>query len=89
MAQDSEAETDLIGRFIAIEHLLKYVLWNLVVQRAAEAGGSDREALEEVMRLREDVTETLKAFSFRGIYPALSHNMALALTTMLNVSCEN
>ncbi len=28
------------------------------------------------MRLREDVTETLKVSSFRGIYPALSDNMA-------------
>jgi hypothetical protein len=76
MAQDSEVEPDLIGRLIAIEHLLKYVLWNLIVQQVAEAGGGDREALDEVVRLKEDVTETLKVSSFRGIYPALSENMA-------------
>jgi hypothetical protein len=36
---------------------------------------SDTEAIEEVRRLGEDVTETLKVSSFRGIYPALSDPM--------------
>jgi hypothetical protein len=76
MAQDSETEPDLLGRIIAIERLVKYVLWNLIVQTVDEAGGGDTEAIEEVRRLREDVTETLKVSSFRGIYPALSAPMA-------------
>jgi hypothetical protein len=75
MAQDSETEPDLIGRIIAIERLVKYALWNLIAQRVDEAGGGDTEAIEEVRRLREDVTEILKVSSFRGIYPALSAPM--------------
>jgi hypothetical protein len=75
MAQDSETEPDSLGRIIAIERLVKYALWNLIVQRVDEAGGGDTEAIEEVRRLREDVTEALKVSSFRGIYPALSAPM--------------
>jgi hypothetical protein len=75
MAQDSETEPDLVGRIIAIERLVKYALWNLIAQRVDEAGGGDTEAIEEVRRLREDVTETLKVSSFRGIYPAMSDPM--------------
>ena len=75
MAQDPETEPDLLGRMIAIERLVKYVLWSLIVRCVDETGGSDREAIEEVRRLREDVTETLKVSSFRGIYPALPDEM--------------
>jgi hypothetical protein len=45
MAQDSEAEPDLLGRIIAIERLVNYALWNLIVQRVDESSGSDTEAI--------------------------------------------
>jgi hypothetical protein len=38
--------------------------------------GEVRRLRDEVRRLRDDVTETLRVSSFRGIYPALSDNMA-------------
>jgi hypothetical protein len=75
---ESEDEVEMLARIIALEHLVKHVLWNLIIQRVDQDGGDDQDALDEARRLKTDVTGTLTQSSFPGVDPSMSdHVVAL------------
>ena len=64
------------ARIIALEYLVKYLLWNLVVMRVEQDGGDDQETLKEISAFSRDIREELGQATFPGLDPVHSDHVA-------------
>ena len=67
---------DTEARLIALEYLVKHLLWNLVVLRVDQENGDDHEALNEVKAFSLDIVKELNGATFPNLDPARSDHVA-------------
>ena len=76
MSDNTSRPTDTEARIVALEYLVKHLLWNLVVLRVDQDSGDNQDALEEINAFLRDTVGELQGATFPGLDPAGSDHMA-------------
>ena len=76
MTITEEQYFDLLGRTTALEHLLKQMIWNVIVARVDADGGDDDEVIKSTEDFTDDLSRFLGSSPFPGIDPALSGHLS-------------
>jgi proline dehydrogenase len=76
MAIPDENELNLLGRIIALEHLVKHAFLNWIIDKVDRDDGDNEDAIEEAKNFKQSVTQSLAAASFEHLDPALSDHIA-------------
>jgi hypothetical protein len=78
MASQDEREIEIQARVIALEHLVKRLLWIVITNEVERNNGDSEEVVSETTLLASDIRDELETASLTGIDPTMSdHATAL------------
>jgi hypothetical protein len=78
MASQDEREIEIQARVIALEHLVKRLLWIVITNEVERNNGDSEEVVSETKLLASDIRDELETASLPGIHPSMSdHATAL------------